>query len=210
MSPEKKILKKNYARDISVILEQLWAQKMIDAAQKYFGMNPYRPYTVFHVTGENIEIWEYERAIRWFQDRLLEKNEEGTQFIEFVMSVYRPLLESMKTYWTNGATSDYALLEEYKECLQKALELFPLWYYAGTDERTPGLVKKIVLDARATDEFFAANDQFIKGCVVALGGDRQLSNFILSDEFPDIPPSDILRSRTSGFVIVDGHGVSFL
>ena len=66
---DKVILKKNYSRDLSLILEQLWVSGFKRMMLRYPDYkNPYEPYVVFFVNGENMEIWENEQSIHFFQD----------------------------------------------------------------------------------------------------------------------------------------------
>ena len=202
---DKVILKKNYSRDLSLILEQLWVSGFKRMMLQYPDYkNPYEPYVVFFVNGENMEIWENEQSIHFFQDWLLEKNKQGTDFLQGIIHEYEKLVVMLEGYWRDGGVSDHVILKKYLEISERAAGLFFVWYYTGTDDRMPKTVLKMARDLREKDEFFAKNDKYIKECVVALGGKAELANLIFVSEFPEIPSEDELRQRVSGVVVVDG------
>ncbi len=199
------VLKKNYSRDLSLILEQLWVSGFKRMMLKYPDYkNPYEPYVIFFVNGENMEIWENERAIHFFQNWLLEKNKQGTTFLQEIIHEYEGLVSALENYWRDGGVSDHTVLKKYLEISERAAGLFFVWYYTGTDDRTPEVVLKLARGLRAKDEFFAKNDKYIKESVTALGGKVELANLIFLSEFPGIPSEEVLRQRISGIVVVDG------
>lgn len=199
------VLKKNYSRDLSLILEQLWVSGFKRMMLKYPDYkNPYEPYVIFFVNGENMEIWENERAIHFFQNWLLEKNKQGTTFLQEIIHEYEGLVSALENYWRDGGVSDHTVLKKYLEISERAAGLFFVWYYTGTDDRTPEVVLKLARGLRAKDEFFAKNDKYIKESVTALGGKVELANLISFSEFPGIPSEEVLRQRISGIVVVDG------
>ncbi|EKE10607.1 MAG: hypothetical protein ACD_15C00228G0001 [uncultured bacterium] len=196
-------LTKEYERDISLIMEALWAQKMSRFVPERFGIeSPHEVFIVFYVTSENMQIWENKEALDWYKDRLLDKNLQGTLFIEGIVSDYKKTLNELEKYWENGPISDREALEEYMKLLEEGITLFSVWYYALVDERTPEDIRRKLLELRSTDEFFAKNDIFIKGCVKKLGIDNNLANFIFPEEFLNLPNVDILRERTRGVISV--------
>ncbi|MFA6502677.1 MAG: PEP-utilizing enzyme [Candidatus Paceibacterota bacterium] len=207
---EKIVLQKNYSRDFTLILEQLWVGAFKRNIKAEYGFEtPYPPYVVLHVTDENLEIWEHEKAIGSFQDWLLEKNTVSTDFLRQIVREYEDLMAVIEGHWKRGGTKDLETIAEYLAASEKAVTLFCIWYYSCIDERTPETAQAIARPLREKDEFFAKNDKHIKDCVVALGGKRELANLILLSEFPNIPSEETLRARTSGVVVVDADEVFF-
>jgi phosphoenolpyruvate synthase/pyruvate phosphate dikinase len=200
------ILTKVYERDIPLILEDLWALTLSQDCEEAFGeTNPYQPMILLYVTEENCQIWENEKGLRWFQDQLLKKNEEGGEFIEKKMAEYKDALAKVVSFWEEGPAVDKSKLERYKEHLAKGLGLFSYWYYTGTDERTPSALRKQALELRQRDEFFARNTVFIKDCCEALGCPREWAGLVTSDEFPRLPSKEELARRASGMVAFQGE-----
>jgi phosphoenolpyruvate synthase/pyruvate phosphate dikinase len=208
---EKVILKKSYARDFSLAVEQLWIDEFKkNIAERYGFKNPYEPYAVLYVTDENLEIWEHEKAISYFQDWLLKKNQGSSIFMAEVIQEYTGIVAELEKYWERGGIADIAVIHQYLEESRDVFTLFCLWYYACIDERTPEPVKKMVHALREKDELFARSDKFFKECVEALDGNRQLANLILKSEFPDkLPSEETLLSRATGIVTIDGDKVFF-
>lgn len=198
-------LTKEYERDISLVIEGLWARKIgAYLARKFNIESPYKPYIVFFVNEENMQIWENAQALSWYKDRLLEENLKGSAFIEEIISEYELLLKEIQCFWKNGPTADKKALKKYINLVDEAISLFSVWYYPLIDERTPKKISKVLQNLRSTDEFFARNDLFIKDCVEVLGGRRELANFILVEEFPELPDKAVLAKRKKGVVSIDG------
>ncbi len=202
------ILHKSYSRDFTLVLEQSWINFFKRDFSALYGLeNPYEPYAVLYVTDENLEIWEHGKAIRFLQDWLLEKNKRGTDFMAQSVKEYGDIVRTLEGYWERGGTNDASVISEYLKASEKAFALFCFWYYACIDDRTPEDVQELVRALRENDEYFARNDTYIKDCIVALGGKRELANLILLSEFPNIPDEATLRARTKGIVVIDGGKV---
>jgi len=208
---EKIILQKNYSRDFTLILEHSWVAGMNKYFPELYGFtNPYPPYAVLYVTDENLEIWEHEKAVSYFQDWLLQKNRESPTFMTGVIKEYRSILAKIEKYWRKDGTADITAIHHYLEESEDIFTLFCIWYYTCIDERTPKSVKEMVQTLREKDELFAKSDKFFKECVEALGGNRPFANLILESEFPDkLPSEEVLRSRANGIVSVDDDKVFF-
>ena len=202
---EKIHLTKEYERDVSLVVEGLWAQKLALSVVDHLKLElPYKPMSVFYATGENLQTWENEKAIQWYRDRLLEENRKGPEFIKKIISNYEVLLEQIEVYWKNGPITDVSKLIAYKKLVEKASELFSLWYYPVSDDRTPQNVKDLLVDLRTDDAFFGRNDVFIKGCAGLRGVKPESAGLIFPEEFPNIPDNKILEKRSRGTVLVDG------
>ncbi len=196
-------LTKEYERDISLIMEAMWAQKLASFIPERFGIeSPHEVFIVFYVTAENLQIWESAEALSWFKDVLLEKNLNSSAFMDEIISDYGKVIAEMEKYWEAGPSEDRAALKKYMELLGEATALFTAWYYPLIDGRTPREIRERLLELRSADELFARNDIFIKDCVARMGGDRDLANFIFPEEFPDLPDRKTLEARTVGVVSV--------
>lgn len=199
-----KRLTKEYERDFSLILEEPWAQGLRSSSETFLGGGAPLPFVVFFVNSENLQIWEHRAALDWYKDRLLEKNQQGPTFIQWVENEYAERLAPVEARWKAGPTGDKEALRKYMEENRRALDVLSLWYYAATDERTPEAIRAIALSIRNRDDYFASNNIFIKGCIDLLGGNRSLGNLAFSSEFPDLPSAETLEERTRGVVSVDG------
>ena len=198
-------LTKEYERDVSLIIEGLWAQKLVQFICAKSGVKPpFKPFIVFYATDENLQIWENAKALSWYRDRLLAENQKGDIFIKEVISKYEALLAEVKIFWENGPTVDKILLKKYFKLIAEAFSLFSVWYYSLTDDRTPDNIRKPLVDLRSRDEFFSRNDLFVKDCAELLGGDKNYLNLIFPEEFPDLPKSSVLKTRAHGVVSIDG------
>lgn len=199
-------LTKEYERDISLIIEGLWAQEMVQFAHDRLGSDdPPRPFIVFYVSGENVQIWENAEALAWYKDALLKKNKGGYEFIDGIVSEYKELLVKIQVIVESGPSVNNAILKEYISLVRKAIALFSAWYYSLADTRTPEKIRKNLLKLRSDDEFFSQNDMFIKRCLELLGIKNEFTNFVFPDEFPNAPKEVALKKRLDGVVSLDGE-----
>ena len=198
-------LTKEYERDISLVIESLWAQRLVRFVPERLGNeSPYEIFIVFYVTSENMQIWENSEALLWYKNCLLEKNLKGLTFIKSIIFNYKKLLLEIEKYWKSGSTSDEIILKKYMKLVAEASAFFSAWYYSLINERTPENIRKFLFDIRSDDEFFASNDVFIKDCIEDLGISRDLANLIFPEEFPNLPDLGVLEKRASGTVSVNG------
>jgi phosphohistidine swiveling domain-containing protein len=198
-------LTKEYERDISLIVEALWARRLTTSLFERLEIeSPYRPFIIFYVTSDNLQIWENAQALSWFKDQLLIENRKSVMFMEKIIAEHKKISAAMEFFWQAGPTNDKDTLKRYVILLGNAVSIFSLWYYSLIDERTPEKIRKLLIDLRSTDESFAKNDDFLKSCIAALGQNRTMANFILPEDFPDLPDEDTLKDRRRGIVSVDG------
>ncbi|MEK6890310.1 MAG: PEP-utilizing enzyme [Nanoarchaeota archaeon] len=203
---EKIIWQKNYERDASLVLEGIWGQGF--EAFVYERLNvkmQNKPIVIFYVDEENLQIWENKEAFEEYREILLKENRKGTKFIDNIIKQYKEILEKIEKMWHEGATKDKNKIKEYIAMVRKCMNLFSVWYYALTDERTPEEISSKLMELRNKDEFFAKNDMFIKSCLVDLGVKKELANLVFSEEFPDVPSEKILLERAKGLVSIDGR-----
>lgn len=194
-----------YERDTSMVVECQWAQTLPGSIVERLGVQKFgEPFSMFYATGDSVEIWENKRAIQWYRDELLKENEKGGAFIDGVVAEYLPLLAKVEEYWKAGPIADKEKLKTYKSLVRQAMPLFSLWYYTVSDDRTPNNIREKLTEIRAKDGFFSYNDVFVKSCVKLLGGDTRFANLIYSDEFPNIPPIEVLKERHAGTLSIDG------
>jgi phosphohistidine swiveling domain-containing protein len=201
----KVIWKKEYERDVTLVLEGIWAQELENALHERLNVKiKNTPLIVFYVNEENLQIWENELAFKEYRSIILKENIKGTDFIDKIVLDYKENLAKLEKFWAGGAISDKNRLVEYKEAVRKTIKLFSIWYYAVTDDRTPGEISEKLTKLRSKDEFFARNDVFIKSCLEVLGVKREFVNLVLPEEFPNVPSESILRKRAKGMVSVEG------
>jgi len=199
-------LTKEYERDISMIVEALWAQKLATyICERLKIQAPYHPFIIFYMTDENMQIWENAEALSWLRNQLFGENEKGIDFIKEVISEYGKIVEELEIFWNNGPTADKEALKNYMGLMGEAISRYSLWYYSLIDERTPKNILDIIVELRNGDEIFAKSDIFVKDCVEALGQKRELANFIMPEEFPDLPETAVLEARKKGIVSEDGN-----
>ena len=197
--------RKEYERDVSLVLEGSWAQELENAIYEELKVKiKNTPLIIFYVNEENLQIWENELAFKEYRDIILKENVRGSAFMDRIISKYRKILINLKKFWTNGAINDKAEIIEYQKLVRSAIRLFCIWYYAVTDDRTPEEIEKKLVELRSKDEFFASNDIFIKSCLNALGVKREFFNLVLPEEFPNVPAEKILRERSKGMISIDG------
>ena len=203
---ERNTIRKLIERDATLMMQGLFSLTMIEDMREIHDLAiPYRPMELLYVTDANIQIWESEQGQKWLLDKLLERNQRSTAFMESVTKDYKPILAEIQKYWDKGALTDRDELREYFALMRKAISYIAICFYVGIDERTPKAVQEIAIKIRETDELFAHGDEFARDCFAAFGRNRDLGYLVLSEEFMGTLPTDEeLERRAKGAVLVDG------
>ena len=202
---EKMVFEKTIERDSTLIMQGFFAQAMIEDNQQDFGVsNPYAPVIIHAVSADNIQIWENEKALCWFSDKLLAKNQKDESFLKNIAHDQQAVLEAIRPYWEKGYLTESEEIEEYLRLVRRGVRNISLVYYTGMDERSPEIAQAIAAKVREDDEFFSRNDIFITECVQARGHDESLAVVVLIGELVDLPERKVLEQRRRGCVLVDG------
>src|SRR3989344_7638864 len=97
MADGKIIFQKNYTRDTSLFLQDIWARDQSIKIPKLLGSaNPYLPGIVHSVVKGSVEIWENKAATGWLLDSVLNKNRSDPSFLLSNLEEHQKILVELK------------------------------------------------------------------------------------------------------------------
>lgn len=200
---------KNYTRDTTLIMQQLWAQELsLGFAEKRGLKNPYAPIIIHYLIEGSVEIWENAEAISWLRAQLLEINTKSDASIRSDLEEYLKILAQVKEYWAKDSVENMADFKRYLDLVRRGLFLFNVWYYTVTNPKTSQAIIDPILAIRKDDMFFSRNDilisKILKGLYPNLGG---LETAMLLHEIENPPERSVLELRAQGAAIMDGDNL---
>ncbi|MDB5189763.1 MAG: PEP-utilizing enzyme mobile domain protein [Parcubacteria group bacterium] len=199
--------KKSYSRDTTLFMQELWAKGLIELPEAKFGWkNPYLPLVAHYVNDGVVEIWEHQEAISWLLDRLLQENKKGSAFLEGIFKEYKALLKKLKKFHNKESLSTKEA-EEYVDLIYDAAFAMTLFFYTGSDERSPKDALEISVKAREIEDFFAGNDVFVRKIITNTAHiSEELAGVVLAEELSAnaIPSSETLQNRLKNYLLIDG------
>jgi len=211
MKKEIIIFDKTVERDSTLVMQGIWARVLTGNIEKKFGIkSSRRPAIIHYGTEENLQVWENRKAVEEWQNELLKKNSNGTDFIESVFSEYKEHVSELNKFWNKGYVAEKGALEEYLELIEKAVLGCTIFFYAGNDERTPDTIKEITIKGREIADLFSRSDEFIRNCIgYADGNLKGLEDLVLPGEFLALPARAELLKRMAGIILIDGTEAVF-
>ena len=95
MSKSKPAFHKNFTRDTTLLLQQLWPVCMEDGLMSIVPKNPHRPSVVDYVHKGTIEIWENDEAVEYIRREFIKfsqkKPREALLFLKRFEAGKKPL-----------------------------------------------------------------------------------------------------------------------
>lgn len=200
---------KNYTRDTSILIQQIWAQQLSRGIAKNKSWhNPFLPIIVHYIIDGTIEIWDNQQAVNWLKEKLLEQNLNDPENLRVSLNEYKEQCLKIKKYWTNGPAKTEKEFKEYLSLLPGLMYNFNLWYYSVTNEKTPKNLIEEILDIRKNDTFFASNDIYIISSLKNIHPEiLGYESVLLLEEVGFPPHKNILAVRMKGATLIDGENL---
>lgn len=203
---DKLIFKKIYSRDNCFLLEEPWGRGYI---KDFDGNdNPYTPAVINYINNGITELWENEKAIKYFTDSLLEKNKKDKTFFNKSVEKYNKILDNLDTYWKKDFLESIKELRDFLKAFEEGTKYFMIYYYSCLDERTPKDIKERAIKIRTVDSFYDDSDKIIRNTINHLypqiSYDLGLS--IIEKELDNPPSVSELEKRNKNcFMIPDDY-----
>ncbi len=199
--PEKIVLEKNYTRDNCFILQEVW-----DRAYKYDYFKNKNPYSLLKINYLNngvVEFWENKRAIKWFVDKLLEKNLKDDKFVHKTIKKHIKIVKEAEKLTKKKHLNSAAELRKLINLIEKGTYTFLSFWLSAIDKRTPEKIKKEAIKIRVLDTFYDDLDRLIKGTVEYLyPHTKGLVISVLSKEIDSPPEKSVLEQRFKNCVMI--------
>jgi len=196
----KLVFKKEYTRDYSLIIEQLWDKVLYE---DFFGnTNPYKVINIYYINDGVMEVWENKEAIKWFVNQLYKKNQEDSDFFHSKMDEYIDILTKLKNIWSKKYTKSLRELKAFISLSTQAMNYFVIFYYTAMDDRNRLDILDKAIKIRDEDEFFDATDNFIRNSIENIYPEtKDLANTLMIEELDNLPDKDILKARYKNYVV---------
>jgi len=200
------IFEKNYTRDTTILIQQIWAQQLSRGiAEKKGWDNPYLPFIIHYMVDGTVEIWDNKLAVDWLMERLLEQNIADPEILRASIQEYKSQLSKIKEFWSRKYAKNQKEFDEYLALLPQLMFDFNLWYYTVTNKKSPQALIDEILALRKDDTFFASNDIFIHATLKELHPNiAGYENLVLFEEVHSIPSKEDLVARMNGCALIDG------
>lgn len=198
--PEKIVLEKAYTRDNCFIIQEVWTR-----AYKYDYFGAKNPFfiKVNYLTDGVIEFWDNKRAIQWFRDKLLEKNQKDGKFIHEIIKKHNKIVKELEKVRKKKYLDSADELRKLINLMERGTYTFLPFWYSAMDKRTPEKIKKEAVKIRELDTFYDDLDRLIKGTIEYLHPHTKgLGISVLSKEIDSPPKRNILEQRFKNCVMI--------
>ncbi len=197
---ERIVLEKAYTRDNCFIIQEVWTR-----AYKYDYFGAKNPYfiKVNYLTDGVIEFWDNKKAIQWFIDKLLEKNQKDDKFVHKTIKKHVKLAKKVEKLTKKKHLNSVAELKELINLMEQGTYTFLVFWYSAIDERTPEKIRKEAVKTRELDTFYDDLDRLIKGTIEYLHPHTKgLGISVLANEIDSPPDKSILEQRFKNCVMI--------
>lgn len=199
---------KNYTRDTSLIIQQLWFKAMKTGIQKLGIASPPKPVGIDHINEGAVEVWENEKTIAYLKKQFVGISISHPKKILKMLTWYQTGLEELKKIWKKEKLNTKKELLDFIEKVDNLMigdlficELFIS--FENCDKNIPARIQKISAKLRAEDHFFIANDSVIRNSLKKLF--PKLKDFVTCikiEELNGTPPAvDECKKRFHNFII---------
>ncbi len=199
---------KNYTRDTSLIIQQLWFKAMKTGIQK-LGITPSNELVgVDYINEGAIEVWENEKIIAYLKKQFVKISISSPEKILEMLTWYQTGLVELKKIWKKGRLNIKKELLSFIEKVDTLMignlficELFIS--YENCDKNIPVRIQKIAARLRADDHFFIANDGVIRNSLKKLF--PKLKDFVTCIKIEELngtlPTANECKKRFHNFIV---------
>jgi phosphohistidine swiveling domain-containing protein len=189
------VFSKAYTRDNCFLVQEPWFRSYLQGFND--DKNPFRPPVFFFINDGMIDIWENKKAIDWFLDSLLVRNELDGGFFKNSVKIYNQYLDKLNYYWEKEHLDSIEELKEFIEIMAPGTRYFMIYYYSCYDERNPENIREQSLKMRAVDSYFDDSDRLIRKTIEFIYPEvhYDLSLSLLFKELDNMPSIENLKER---------------
>ncbi len=206
------IYNKKYTRDNGLILQESWSYAHLEGFEKAIGeLNPFNPPNIYFVNNGATEIWDCDKAYKWFFDKLLEKNREGQDFYKMHVQTYMKILEKLEQYKIKGVLDSIQELKEFIEFLFLGSRHFVIFYYSSYDERTPKDIREMAMQIRKVDSFYDDCEKIIKKTISRLFPRAEGMELVVTlNDLDAVPERPVLEARMKNCIFIPGQEMELM
>ena len=198
---------KHFTRDQSYVMVEAWCHAHDQGlATWHRGKGPDAIPWILYMSDGAMEEWYSIVHYRWMNDALQRRIEREPRFIHTSIVSYRKQLAVIEPYWRRKTIRSLAELTRFIDRCFEIAPLFTIWYYASTDERTPGPIRNEAMAVRKHDVFFDECDRTFRSAYRRLFPKANgFEATIVRKELGQAPSLRILRERKAHSVVIPGR-----
>lgn len=202
------IFRKNYTRDTTLLIQELWPLSMEKGIEKLGIKSRFSPVVVDFINHGTVEIWENEKAVKDIKDKFAVLcKKEPEKAVALLRDYQSGLKKDIYPVWQKRYLNSRRALQSFIARVQELMvgDLFLL--YVSEDKRVKGKIKALTVKLRAEDKFFVTTNQVFKKSLIKIF--PQLKDYVSLIRISEIdkPPSlSELKKRAEKFIAVsDGY-----
>lgn len=200
---KKIIFRKNFTRNTTLIIQQLWSVVTEEGVKELKVIHPYRPTVVDYINQGTCEIWENDLAVAFFARKFIEYCQKEPQQALLFLQSYERKINKMEPIWQKGVLGSLGELKKFIALVKKNMvgDLFIIYVseVKGIDDR----VKELVLKLRVSDHYFSASNKVFSNTLKKLFPQlKKYVDFIGIEDLDKMPSLSELKKRYQNYVCV--------
>ncbi len=201
------VFKKEYSRDIDLLVEGFWAESIEYGVFKKMGLKNKLPIPIiFYVNKGLVEIWENKSSFLALVKALkIKAKQSATNYQKFFQEYDKKLIKLQTYFKNNKLTSKKEFLKVLK-LIKETGTLFNFWYYVAKEVGFVKGLKTEALAKREKDSFYDQSDKFIRTSLRKLFPQTKNRETVVTPlDFKKFPNLRVLQERMKNFVFIPGH-----
>ncbi len=200
---KKIIFRKNFTRNTTLILQQLWPVVMEEGIEELKITNPYRPTVVDYINQGTCEIWENDFAVAFIARKFIEYCQKEPQQALLFLQSYQRKIKKMETIWQKGVLDSLPALKKFIALVKKNMvgDLFIV--YVSEAKGIDPKVRELVLKLRASDHYFSASNEVFSNTLKKLFPQvKKYVDVIGLQDLDKMPRLSELKQRYQNYICV--------
>ena len=202
----KQIYKKEYTRDFSIIMEEVWYYANTEGIKQYLNleMATYPPLIIYSYNGI-IELWENKKRYSQIFKEINKKAKANPELFFKIISDYEKKLEYFTKIFKSEKLKSVPELKKFIKEIFKIITPFTIMYYIGKHELgTRELIKKAT-DLRLNDSFYDDCDKFLRSSILYIYPElKHKETIILYKEIAKLPNKKAINNRLKNLIYIPG------
>jgi phosphoenolpyruvate synthase/pyruvate phosphate dikinase len=206
----KNIYHQEFARDFSIIMEEVWFYALTDGLKKYLGFKDSRAQKlsplVFYSHDGLIEVWSDFQVIKQTLKKIDVLAKQKPELFFKILEDYEKQLAIFNKIFKSPKLKSATKLQEFIKLIFEIITPYALMYYLSAHKLGGRQLNNYVNRLRQTDSFYDDCDLFLRKSLLAIYPQlNNLENVVVSAEVAKIPSQKVLITRHKNFVFIPGQ-----
>jgi phosphohistidine swiveling domain-containing protein len=206
----KNIYHQEFARDFSIIMEEVWFYALTDGLKKYLGFKnlgagKISP-LVFYSHDGLIEVWSDSKLIKQTLKKIDTLSKQKPELFFEILEDYEKQLAIFNKIFKSQKLKSTPELQKFIKLIFEIITPYTLMYYLSAHKLGGRSLNNYANQLRQTDSFYDDCDRFLRKSLLAIYPQlKNLENIVVSAEVAKIPSPKTLVARHKNFVFIPGH-----